>query len=69
MENTTIPLQHGSFKELNALGIKKTYNLGKNEFGFTERIIELNDGTQYDYIPEDNYYEIRTERYEVSVSW
>jgi len=45
--------------ELKEAGIKNTVDLGKNEFGFNERVIILNNGSQWDYIPEDNLYELR----------
>ena len=63
MENPQV----ADFFELEKLGIKRTIKLGKNEFGFNEKIVELNDGTQYDYIPEDNLYEIRTNRMNLAV--
>lgn len=56
-----------TYSELEELGIKRKINLGKNEWGFNEKIIELVDGTQYDYIPEDNLYELRAEPFELSV--
>ena len=60
--------QVADYFQLKDLGIKKTINLGRNEFGFNEKIIELNDGTQYDYIPEDNLYEIRQVNSPISIS-
>lgn len=37
--------------------IKHVVNKGKNEWGFNEKIIILEDGSNWDYIPEDNMYE------------
>jgi len=51
--------QVADYFELEKLGIKRTINLGINEFGFKEKIVELEDGTKYDYIPEDNLYVIK----------
>jgi hypothetical protein len=48
---------YAEYSELRARGIKRTINLGKNAFGFNERIVELNDGTRWNYIPEDQVYE------------
>jgi hypothetical protein len=48
-----------SYKELKDVGIKNTIDLGTNEFGFKERIIILNNNSQWDYIPEDELYELR----------
>lgn len=48
-----------SYHELDALGIKKKYNLGRNEWGFHEYLIVDIYDNQWDYIPEDGYYEKR----------
>lgn len=48
-----------SYFELEALGIKKKYDLGKNEWGFRERLIIDEFDNQWDYIPEDQLYEKR----------
>ena len=64
MNNPTV----ANYFELDNLGIKKVIRLGKNEFGFNEKIIELNDGTQYDFIPEDNLYEKRSSKYQVEIN-
>jgi len=37
--------------------IKNTINKGKNEFGFNEKVIICDDGSNWDYIPEDGLYE------------
>lgn len=38
--------------------IKKQFDLGRNKWGFEERvIIDVND-RQWDYIPEDQIYEL-----------
>lgn len=49
-----------SYSELKATnGIKKVIEKGKNDFGFNEReIIDVN-GNTWDYIPEDNTYELK----------
>lgn len=62
-----MPPKVADYFELKELGIKRTIDMGKNSFGFNERIIELNDGTQYDYIPEDNLYEIKTTPLNISI--
>lgn len=54
--------QYASYSELKAKGIKHYWDRGINEWGFRERIIELNNGDQYDWIPEDQIYEIRFDR-------
>lgn len=48
-----------SYSELQALGIKKKYDLGINEWGFRERLIVDEFDNQWDYIPEDQLYEKR----------
>lgn len=48
------------WQELDKAGIKKKFELGRNEFGFNERVIIDNNLNQWDYIPEDNMYELRT---------
>jgi len=46
--------------ELDEAGISKKINHGKNKFGLIERTIILNDGSQWEYIPEDNLYELKS---------
>ncbi len=49
-----------SYNELNSIeAIKKKFDLGKNEFGFRERVIIDSNNNQWDYIPEDGIYELR----------
>jgi len=50
---------YASRKELREAGmIKKEFNLGTNEWGFSQRVIlDIND-RQWDYIPEDQIYEL-----------
>lgn len=50
-----------SFSELKEAGITKKFELGKNEFGLNERVIIDNNQNQWDYIPEDQIYELRKE--------
>lgn len=60
--------QCAEYNELVKLGIKRTINLGVNAFGFIDKIIELNDGTQYNYIPEDQLYERRDTYMSIHIS-
>jgi len=46
-----------SLTELKQIGIASTIHKGKNDWGFNEHEVVLNDGTVWDYIPEDGYYE------------
>lgn len=39
--------------------IRETINHGRNVFGFNEKTIILTDGSKWDYIPEDNIYELQ----------
>ena len=48
-----------SYKELKDAGIKNIIDLGTNEWGFKERVIILNNDSQWDYIPEDELYELK----------
>lgn len=43
--------------ELEQLGIRKVIHKGRNEYGLKEKEIIMNDGSVWDYIPEDNLYE------------
>ncbi len=54
---------YADYSELKQAGIRKTISLGVNCWGFQSRIIETVDGTQWDYIPEDQIYELRTAEY------
>jgi hypothetical protein len=47
------------YSELKQIGITKLINRGRNEFGLIQLVVETADGNQWDYIPEDNLYEIR----------
>lgn len=61
---------YASYTELMDAGIKKTYDLGINDFGFREKIIELMDGSQWDWMPEDMIYELRKgDRYEITINY
>lgn len=48
-----------SYSELKEAGIRKVFELGKNEWGFNERVIIDNALNQWDYQPEDQIYELR----------
>ncbi len=48
--------------------ITRKIDLGTNEFGFKDKIVELSDGTQWDYLPEDNLYEIRQTPYYIEIT-
>lgn len=52
-------IEYASFQELKLKGIKQVIEKGKNEFGLYERLIILNDGSKWEYIPEDNLYELQ----------
>lgn len=58
---TLIQQGYASWFELDKAGIKKKFELGRNNWGFNERVIIDNNLNQWDYIPEDNIYELRTE--------
>lgn len=51
---------YASGKELVEAGIKKKFELGRNEYGLQERVIIDNNNNQWDYMPEDYIYELRT---------
>lgn len=50
---------YATYGELKRVGMKKKFDLGQNEWGFLEHVIIDNDDRQWDYIPEDNIYELR----------
>lgn len=52
-------IEYAEYSELKARGIRCTINQGLNDFGLQERIILCDDGTQWDYIPEDELYQQR----------
>lgn len=52
---------YASYTELKEAGIRKVFNLGKNEWGFNERVIIDNNYDQWNYIPEDEIYEFSNE--------
>lgn len=59
-------LQYAAYSDLKALGIKHSIGTAINYWRFRERIIILNNGDQYDYIPKDNMYKIRTNKIRLS---
>ena len=50
---------YATYHQLKAYGIKKKYDLGRNDWGFREYLIVDEDNNQWDYIPEDGIYELR----------
>lgn len=50
-----------SYSELKAAGIAEVINKGRNSWGFIDRTILLEDGSRWDYIPEDQIYELVSE--------
>lgn len=49
---------YATYTELKQAGIKTVIEKGKNEWGLTERTIIDNAGNSWEYIPEDNIYEL-----------
>ena len=47
------------YKDLVLIGIDHVVEHGTNAFGFRERVVYCEDGSVWDYIPEDMVYEKR----------
>ena len=52
-------IEYKDYSELKELGIDKVVEGGINDFGFRERMVVCEDGSVWDYIPEDRIYEKR----------
>lgn len=50
-----------SAAELKLAGTKEIKDLGRNEWGFREFLLIDTNGRKWDYIPEDQLYELRAQ--------
>lgn len=46
-------------KELTDFGIRQIKNLGMSSFGYPERVVELEDHSQWDFHAEEGLYKLR----------
>lgn len=53
-------IEYADYQQLKEKGIAHTIRHDQDVFGNPQRTIICNDGTQWDYMPEDQIYERRT---------